>query len=262
MTGEVLVAVIEALQGLKVQVPGPAETEYARIAKSEDTRIVIKTIPPDDLKSLPCVDVREFVESPGYTGWTKKGVRFPWDKLSEFVAILETQAKRMGAKEKAKPVLFPEARPVWVEKAENAGDPKQAPRDAVLAQVLPEGPKDFPGEFVSGKKGSLVQLPKEPVEVAQQPDGRYVVRSSLGFSHAVRNVTEGNFIYYAYLRGHRSIRVPTEMIDIFKAVKAYENHVRDLRHALLQAYERKAGHRPMAEHQTREVLNSLGLPWL
>jgi hypothetical protein len=262
MGGDVLVAVIEALQRLKAEVPGPKETEFARIPKSRDTTLVVKTIPPDDLKSLPSVDIREFVESPGYTGWTKKGVRFPWDKLSEFVAILESLAKRLGATEKAKPILFPEAKPVWVEQAENAGDPKRAPRDAVLAQLLPDGAKDFPGEFVSDKKGVVVELPTEPIEVAQQSDGKYVVRSSLGFTHHVKNVTEANFIFYAYLRGHRSVRVPAEMFDTFKAVKAYETYVRELRTSLLRAYERKSGHRPMAEHQTREVLNSLGLPWL
>jgi len=36
----------------------------------------------------------------------------------------------------------------------------------------------------------------------------------------------------------------------------------DLRNALLQAYERKSGHRPMAEHQTREAFTALGLPWI
>jgi hypothetical protein len=49
------------------------------------------------------------------------------------------------------------------------------------------------------------------------------------------------------------------MIEVFRAVKAYENYLRDLRHALLKAYERKSGHRPMAEHQTREVFKSYGL---
>ena len=67
---------------------------------------------------------------------------------------------------------------------------------------------------------------------------------------------------YASFRGQRVVSVPMEMIEVFRAVKAYENCLRDLRHTLLQAYERKSGHRPMAEHQTREVFKSFGLPWV
>jgi len=48
----------------------------------------------------------------------------------------------------------------------------------------------------------------------------------------------------------------------FRAVKGYENYVRDVRRALLKAYERKSGHRPMAEHQTKEAFKSYGLPWV
>lgn len=263
LAGDLLVPVIEALHRLKVEAPGPTETEYARIDKSRTTRIVIKTVPPDDLKSLPSVDIREFVESPEYTGWTKKGVRFPWGRLPEFIALLESQAKRLGTQEEAKSMLFPEARPTWVKDAEAAGEGRLASRDAILAKVMPDGAKDFPGEFVSGKgAGTTVELPKEAVEVAQQADGKHAVRSALGFAQPVRNVTEGHFIFYSYLRGHRSVRVPKEMIEVFKAVKAYENYVREVRNALLLAYEQKSGHRPMAEHQTKEVFRSLGLPWL
>jgi hypothetical protein len=108
----------------------------------------------------------------------------------------------------------------------------------------------------------MVALPSEPISVTVLPGGKHVVRSDFGFRHDVRNPTEGNFIPYAYLRGHRKVAVPTEMIEIFRSVKAYENYLRDFRHALLKAYERRSGHRPMAEHQAKEVFKTHGLPWL
>ena len=37
------------------------------------------------------------------------------------------------------------------------------------------------------------------------PGGQYVVQSDSGFRHDVPNPTEGNFIFYAYLRGHRLV---------------------------------------------------------
>ena len=42
-------------------------------------------------------------------------------------------------------------------------------------------------------------------------------------------MTEGNFVYYAYLKGQRTVEVPLEMIVIFRSVKKYENYLRELR---------------------------------
>jgi hypothetical protein len=56
--------------------------------------------------------------------------------------------------------------------------------------------------------------------------------------------------------------MPNVMIEIFRAVKAYENYLREVRHALLQAYQRKSGYRPVAEHQAKEAFKAMGLPWL
>jgi hypothetical protein len=263
MGGDVLMSVIDALTQLKAKAPGAKEAQFARVHKARDTDIIVTVIPPDDLKELPSVDVREYVDSETYTGPTKKGVRFAWDKLTEFIGLLETQARRMGSDEKAQPVLFTDAHPSWVKDAENAGADKGHGRDSVLQELLPQGPKAFPGEFLDGvKKTENLDLPAEPISVVVLPGGKYAVQSDLGFRHDVRNPTDGNFIYYAHLRGLRAVPVPTAMIEVFRAVKAYENYLRDLRHALLKAYERKSGHRPMAEHQTRDAFKSYGLPWV
>ncbi len=263
MGGDVLMSVIDALTLLKAEVPGARETEFAKVHKAGDTDIIVTVIPPDDLKALPSVDVREYVDSETYTGPTKKGVRFSWDKLTEFIGLLETQARQLGSDEKAQPVLFAEAHPDWVKDAEKAGANKGRGGDSVLQELLPQGPKVFPGEFMDGVKKTVdLDLPVEPILVVVSPGGKNAVQSDLGFRHDVRNPVEGNYIYYAYLRGLKTVPVPTAMIDVFRAVKAYENYVRDLRHALLKAYERKSGHRPMAEHQTREVFKSYGLPWV
>lgn len=263
MGGEVLVSVIEALTRLNAEVPGAQERKIATVHKSGDTEIVISLIPPDDLKDLPSVDVREYVDAANYTGPTKKGVRFPWDKLPEFIGILQIQARQLGGTEKTQPILIPEARPRWVEQAEAAGIDRKPSRDSVFRELLPDGPKDFPSEFLEGKKNTVeLALPSEPISVVVLPGGGHAVQSDFAFRHNVRNPTEGNFIYYAYLRGHRAVSIPTEMIQVFRAVKAYENYLRDLRNALLKAYEHKSGHKPMAEHQAREVFKSHGLPWL
>jgi hypothetical protein len=137
------------------------------------------------------------------------------------------------------------------------------PRDSVLADVLPDGPKRFPDDFVDGAGSSVVvELPGEPVSVVQERDGRYVARSQLGFSRDVRNPTEGSFLVYAQLRGLGAVTVPREMIAVFRAVKSYENYVRELQRSLLLAYERHCGNRAVAEHHAKRALKDNGLPWL
>ena len=262
MEGGVLVSVIKALTRLKEEVPGPEEKRFAQLHKRGNTDIVVTVIPPDNLKALPSVDVREHVNNASYTGLTKKGVRFSWEKLPEFIGILEKQAQQLGGTTKSQPTLFPEGHPSWVRPAEVVGAEKQQTRDSVLHELLPDGPKDFPGKFLCAKETVKLDLPAEPISVVVLPGGRYTVQSDFGFRHDVRNPTEGNFIFYAHLRGHRSVSIPKEMIDVFRAVKGYENYLRDLRHALLQAYERKSSQKPMADHQARAVFKSCGLPWL
>jgi hypothetical protein len=263
MGGDVLMSVIDELTRLKAEAPGAKEKQFAKVHKGGDSEIVVSVIPPNDLQALPSVDVREYVDSETYTGPTKKGVRFAWDKLTEFIGLLETQARQLGSNEKAQPVLFADAHPNWVKDAEEAGTDKGHGGDSVLHELLPHGPKEFPGEFLDGVNETVVlELPAEPISVVVLPGGKYAVQSNLGFRHDVRNPIEGNFIYYAHVRGLKAVPVPTAMIEVFRAVKAYENYVRDLRHALLKAYERKSGHRPMAKHQTREAFKSYGLPWV
>jgi hypothetical protein len=263
MGGDVLAAVIDALTRLKAELPGAEAKQFARVHKAGDTDIIVTVIPPDDLKALPSVDVREYVDSETYTGPTRKGIRFAWDKLPEFIGLLDTQARQLGLGEKAQPTLFADAHPRLVRQAETAGADTGHGGDAVLRELLPQGPKAFPGEFLNGVKETVnLELPPEPISVVVLPAGNHVVQSDLGFRHDVRNPTEGNFIYYSHLRGLKAVPVPTAMIEVFRAVKAYENYVRDVRHTLLKAYERKSGHRPMAEHQTKEAFKCYGLPWV
>ena len=67
---------------------------------------------------------------------------------------------------------------------------------------------------------------------------------------------------YCWFQGHRNIYIPGEMIEIFKAVKEYENYLREIRRALIQEYERKSGSRQTAEYQVKEIFKNNGLPWL
>jgi hypothetical protein len=263
MSGAVLVSLIDILIRLNAEPPGPEEKQFAKVHKAGDIDITVTVIPPDDLKSLPSVDVREYVDSESYVGPTKKGVRFGWDQLADFIALLKTQAMELGTIETSQSALFPEVHPMWVPTPQHGGVTKARGSDPVLHALLPDGPKEFPGSFLDNtKEATGVEVPADPISVVVLPGGKYAVQSDLGFCREVRNPTEGNFIHYAQLRGLTKVSVPVETFSVFQAVKAYEKYVRELRDAMLRAYEHRSGHRPMAVHQAREAFKTYGLPWI
>lgn len=62
------------------------DEEVGRIKKSDSTDIVVKV---SEYRGLKGVDIREYVQSKKYTGFTKNGIRIPIDKWNEFADIVE-----------------------------------------------------------------------------------------------------------------------------------------------------------------------------
>ena len=113
MAGEVLVPMVRVLCELQAQGSDPNEQESVWIFKQENVHIVIGTIVTDDPTSLPEVDIREYLDIPGYLGPTKKGIRFPWEKLPEVIALMQTQIERLVAHIEEQLTLFPGVNPQW-----------------------------------------------------------------------------------------------------------------------------------------------------
>jgi hypothetical protein len=61
------------------------EEEFGRIKKSENTEIVIRR---SEYRGVPGIDIREYVTTATYTGWSKSGIRIPenlWEQFREIV---------------------------------------------------------------------------------------------------------------------------------------------------------------------------------
>ena len=264
MVSGVLIELVEILCQLQAEIPEMQEREIARIKKSARNQIVLQLKPPDDKQSMPVIDIREYMDTLTYSGPTKKGIRVPWDKLKEVIAIFQIQLKSLEEKDKTQLRLFPKAR----DKQEMEKDETQtsifSSKYSLLLKLLPGGIKDFPKDFVDDQnlKGTELQLPEEKIEIVVQMGSVCLVKSDFGFCFNVRNQTEGNYIFYSWLRGYRKLLLPNEMIVIFRAVKGYENYLRDLQNKLLREYERKTGLRSVAEYQAHEDFESQGLPWI
>ena len=62
------------------------EQEFGRIRKSETTELVVRRT---EFRGSAGIDIREYVTSERYTGWSKNGIRIPMDQWRSFKEILD-----------------------------------------------------------------------------------------------------------------------------------------------------------------------------
>jgi pimeloyl-CoA synthetase len=60
--------------------------EIGRLRKNETTEIVVQKT---EYRGAVGIDLREYVTSERYTGWSKNGIRIPVDQWPDFKAILD-----------------------------------------------------------------------------------------------------------------------------------------------------------------------------
>jgi|LAHQ01.1.fsa_nt_gb hypothetical protein len=62
------------------------EQEFGRIRKSDTTELVVRRT---EFRGSVGIDIREFVTSERYTGWSKNGIRIPVEQWRSFREILD-----------------------------------------------------------------------------------------------------------------------------------------------------------------------------
>jgi len=62
------------------------EQEFGRIKKSETTELVVRRT---EFRGSAGSNIREYVTSDRYTGWSKNGIRIPVDQWLSFKKILD-----------------------------------------------------------------------------------------------------------------------------------------------------------------------------
>jgi len=262
MNLKLLREVTAGLSRLENSIPPLEQNEFERLHKNDTEHIKIVTLPSDIPDELPAVDVREFVDSPAYQGPTKRGFRFRWDLLPDVIACLQEQIRVMREVVKNEPMLF---------RDEQSSDPKlqienqiELPHQNGLAAMLGEELKDFPCDFLdaSAPIGRRIHLPEGVLWFEQDNAGGWILRTEEGFFTNIRNPAEGNFILYAQMRGHAEIDLPSEMIDVFKAAKSYENYVRGLQKRISATLMKRTKQRSLAMYEAKKKCKEYGVPWL
>ncbi len=71
--------------------------EIGRIRKNDSTEIVVQKT---EFRGSEGIDIREYVTSERYTGWSKNGIRIPVERWKDFKAILDGVEAETAQEEK------------------------------------------------------------------------------------------------------------------------------------------------------------------
>jgi hypothetical protein len=136
--------------------------------------------------------------------------------------------------------------------------------EEVLDEVLPDGPKRFPDDFLSGAATAagktLVELPEAPLIFDNSPLFSGVYTADNSFSRPVKMPAEGKFLVYAQGCGHRTADLPEKVVEISRTVANYEQYLRGLRKQFYEAYWRRTLDTRTAARLTQAAFDRFHLP--
>jgi hypothetical protein len=136
--------------------------------------------------------------------------------------------------------------------------------EEVLDEVLPDGPKPFPEDFLSGAATAggktSVELPEAALIFDNSPLFSGVYTADDSFSRPVKTPAEGKFLVYAHVCGHRTAELPDKVVEINRTVANYEQYLRDLRKQFYEAYYRRTLDTRTAERLTQAAFDRFHLP--
>lgn len=135
--------------------------------------------------------------------------------------------------------------------------------EGVLEEILPDGPRRFPSDFMSpaatlGAKATI-ELPDEPLIFDQSPLFTGVHTGDGSFSRTVK-APEGRYLLHAQRAGLRVVAVPEKMIEVTRTLANYEKYLRELRQQLYDAYFRQTLDTRAAERLTHAAFERFHLP--
>lgn len=235
------------------------DQEIGRISKNNVTTIIVRLIE----QGRTCyLDIREYIETERYEGWTKKGARIPLKAYDEAkVFIRSCHDALIGELDKGGITYIPEQ-----QSSENKLSEIAEKSDYYsLKEILGEEALNFPEDFTELPASELltrISLPKEPLRLGVSRDGVQYIVNDAEFILELRNEVEAKYVIYAQLRGATSVNVPKNMFIIFKAVKRYEKYVREVRKKLIEFYKKQSYNYLVAKNKARVALQKVGIPWI
>lgn len=138
--------------------------------------------------------------------------------------------------------------------------------EAVLDELLPDGPKKFPDDFFSATAAAgpktETELPEQPLIFEDSPMFMGVHVQGGSFDRHVKSPAEGKFLVYAQQAGHQVAQVPEKTNEITRTVANYEKYLRELRKELYDAYYRRTLDTKTTARLTQSAFDRFHLPAL
>ena len=130
----------------------------------------------------------------------------------------------------------------------------------VIEDVLPDGNKTFPDDFIDKSNTQLHEIEVPGTELHLNPHSRTLVVSPKGyFRYEAKNPPEAKYIIYANKKGQKKIKIHKDNLSIFKAVTSYEKYVSDTLKKCFELFLDFTYDEAKAEFLTQIVKERLGL---
>lgn len=145
------------------------------------------------------------------------------------------------------------------------GEPPKGERglvERVIAEVVPEGFKTFPEDFVEGRvedeEMHEIVVPGTPLQL--DPNFQIMVISPRQhFRYEAKNPLEAKYIIYACRIGQRKVKIPKDNRAVLRAVTSYEKYCEGMRRQCFTLFLEQTNDEDMAELLTKEVEQRLDL---
>ena len=136
--------------------------------------------------------------------------------------------------------------------------------EVVLDEIIPDGPKKFPDDFLSAAAAvgnrTAVELPGQPLIFERSPMFMGVHVKDGSFDRHVKSPAEGKFLVYAQQGGETIAHLPEKTNEITRTVANYEKYLRELREQLYKAYYRRTLDTKTASRLTQAAFDRFRLP--
>lgn len=90
LTSEVVIKIAKALETLPQDINSIKDCELGKYARRQGLAIVLRV---SSFNTAKGIDIRQWQEDETYTGWTKKGIRLPLEKLAEIKELFKLSAQ-------------------------------------------------------------------------------------------------------------------------------------------------------------------------
>jgi len=133
----------------------------------------------------------------------------------------------------------------------------------VMEEVLPNGLKKFPGEFLEAplkpQDYQNIPIPDEPLRLGMFFLGTQEVVSDSGYRYQAQSVDEAKYIIYSQKPDTYTVSFPKDKVVITKAVNDYERYLDKLKDDLFQEFFKRTFDHKLSDTLTQKTMNELGL---